>query len=181
MKEKTMDRRVKYTLTALKDAMIELLQDNHISKISIVALCQTADVNRSTFYTHFHNQYDLLQYITEEALSNIHSYLQDLKQQNNDQIAIQPLKQILDYVKENADVFKALLSDNCDPDIQHEVMRMTEIISPYNYKGLDERTTNYLMLFQINGCISILHKWLDDDTPETTEEMSMLILKLIGE
>lgn len=90
------------------------------------------------------------------------------------------MNQILDYVKENADVFKALLSDNCDSDIQHKVMRITEIISLSDYQELDERKKNNHVLFQLNGCISILHKWLDDGTPENIEEMSALILKWIG-
>lgn len=180
MREKKMDRRVKFTLQMLQNAMIELLQENHISKISVVALCKVADVNRSTFYTHFKDQYDLLQYITEEALNNIQIYLQELNRNSNPNNSMQVLKQILDYVKENEDVFKALLSDNGDPDIQHKVMRMTEIISPDDYQGLDERTKDYFMLFQINGCISILQKWLQDGTPESTEEMSLLLLQALG-
>lgn len=180
MKQKKMDRRVKYTLRALKEAMIELLQEEHISKISVVALCELADVNRSTFYAHFQDQYDLLQYITEEALKDIQSHLQDLNRNWDADRTAQALNQILDYVKENADVFKALLSDNCDPDIQHKVMSMTEIVSIKDYQELDERTKNYVLSFQLTGCISILHKWLNDGTPETTEEMSNLILKLTG-
>src|SRR5699024_6454570 len=128
----------------------------------------------------FQDQYDLLQYITEEALNDIQSHLQDLSRSWDANRSVQALNQILEYVKENADVFKALLSDNCDPDIQHKVMSMTEIVSPKNYQGLDEWAKNYILLFQLTGCISILHKWLDDGTPETTEEMSGLILKLTG-
>lgn len=180
MKEKKIDRRVKYTLNSLINAMIELLQKEHISKISVVALCKIADVNRSTFYTHFEDQYHLLNYITQEALNNIQTYLQELDYHNNGELPVQTIKEILDYVQENADIFKALLSDNCDPDIQRKVMRITEIVSPEDYKGLDKRTKDYFILYQINGCISILHKWLQDDTPETTEEMSQLILKLLG-
>lgn len=180
MKEKKMDRRVKYTLNALKKAMIELLQENHITKISVVSLCNLADVNRSTFYTHFQDQHDLLQYITEEALNDIQIHLQELNRDSAAKISVQALQQILDYVKNNADVFRALLSDNCDPDIQHKIMNMTEIVSPNDYKELDERTKNYLILFQISGCISILHKWLEDETPESTEEMSILILRTLG-
>ncbi len=180
MKEKKMDRRVKYTLTALKEAMIELLQEQHISKISVVSLCKVADVNRSTFYTHFKDQYDLLQYITEEALNNIQMYLSALNRKNKKSISILALDQILDYVKENADVFNALLSDNGDSDIQHKVMSMMEIVSPHDYLDFDERTKDYYILFQINGCISILQKWLQDDTPESTEEMSRLLLKILG-
>lgn len=175
-----MDRRVKYTLSALKEAMINLLQEKHISKISVVALCERADVNRSTFYAHFQDPYDLLEYITEGALNDIQSHLQDLNRSGDTAQSVDALNQILDYVKEHADVFKALLSDHCDPDIQHKVMSMTEIVSPKDYQALDERTQNYVLLFQLTGCVNILHKWLDDGTPETTEEMSNLILKLTG-
>ena len=178
--EKKVDRRVKYTLTALKEAMIKLLQEQHISKISVVSLCKVADVNRSTFYTHFKDHYDLLQYITQEALDNIQIYLKELNRENSTNISIQVLIQILDYVKENEDVFIALLSDNCDPNIQHEIMGMMKIVSPHDYKDLDARTKDYYMLFQINGCISILQKWLQDETPESTEEMSLLLLKVLG-
>lgn len=181
MEKKKIDRRVQYTLNSLIDAMIELLQKNHISKISVVSLCNVADINRSTFYTHFQDQYHLLRYITQEVLGHIQAYLQELNHHSSGKPSVQVLKQVLDYIKQNANIFKALLSDNCDPDIQRKVMRMTEIISPDNYKNLDKGTRDYLILYQINGCISILHKWLQDGTPESTEKMSKLILKFTGE
>lgn len=59
-------------------------------------------------------------------------------------------------------------------------MHMTEIISPEDYENLSERTKDYMILFQINGCISILQKWLQDGTPETPEEMSLLLLQVLG-
>lgn len=180
MKTKKIDRRVKYTLRVLKEAMIELLQEKHISKISVVSLCELADVNRSTFYTHFKDQNDLLHYITEEALQNIHVYLEELNRGKNKDTSVQALTQIMDYVKENGEVFRALLSDNCDPNIQHKIVEMTQIISPEDYKDLDDRTRDYYVLFQINGSISILQKWLQDGAPETTEEMSLLLLEIMG-
>lgn len=180
MKGKKLDRRVKYTLNSLAKAMIDLLQTEHISKISVVSLCKIADVNRSTFYKHFQDQYDLLHHITEEALNKIQVHLQELNYSGRGELSVQALKQILEYVKQNAKVFKTLLSDNCDPDIQRRVMGITEIVSPDDYKGLDKRTKDYLMLYQINGCISVLHKWLQDNTPESTEEMSAFILRAFG-
>lgn len=59
MNHKT-DRRVKYTKTALREALVTLMQDRHISQITVKALCDLADVNRSTFYAHYTDPYDLL-------------------------------------------------------------------------------------------------------------------------
>ena len=71
------DRRVQYTKRALTSALIDLMRENHISKISVKALCAAADVNRSTFYAHFRNQYDLLAYIEAEENADVFLMLLD--------------------------------------------------------------------------------------------------------
>ena len=76
MNTRKTDRRVKYTLDALKNALITLMQEEHISKISVKSLCELADVNRSTFYAHFHDQYDLLHHMEQEVLQNITKHLE---------------------------------------------------------------------------------------------------------
>ena len=58
--EKKEDRRVRVTKRMLKDALIELLKTKDIYHISIRELCETADVNRTTFYKYYGNQFDLL-------------------------------------------------------------------------------------------------------------------------
>lgn len=177
--EKKMDRRVKYTIKVLEDALIQRLQTEHISKISVKALCEAADINRSTFYTHFRDQYDLLDYITTAALERIQVYLQEIDLREG-RLSTDALEQILAYVARNADVFRALLSDNCDRDIQRRVMDMTVILAAADYRNLGGRAQEYVMLFQLNGCIATLYKWLEDGTPEAPAEMSRLLLTMLG-
>ena len=45
-------RRTQYTRRALRDALIELLADKPLARITVRELCERADVNRSTFYAH---------------------------------------------------------------------------------------------------------------------------------
>ena len=47
---------------------MELLREKVISSITIKELCQKADINRSTFYSHYRDQFDLLQHIEDEIL-----------------------------------------------------------------------------------------------------------------
>ena len=49
MKEKKIDQRVRLTQSLLKNALVKLMQEQHISKISVRALCDAAGINRSTF------------------------------------------------------------------------------------------------------------------------------------
>lgn len=52
-KELTESRRTRYTRLAMQDALVELLQDQPLGSITVKALCERADVNRSTFYAHY--------------------------------------------------------------------------------------------------------------------------------
>ena len=52
------DRRIRITKKAIKESLIELLQEYPIAKISVKMICESADINRSTFYAHYNDQSD---------------------------------------------------------------------------------------------------------------------------
>jgi AcrR family transcriptional regulator len=180
MKKSKTDRRVKYTNMLLRDALVRSLQTEHISNITVKSLCEKADVNRSTFYAHYKDPYDLLYHIEREVLDNIKRYLG--KQDYHDEsrpISFQVLNRILQYVQEKADIFRALLSDNSDASFQMEIMSLSQIDLFQSNKRLKKRTQEYLTVFGITGCISILQKWLQDGMVESTTEISELILNIL--
>lgn len=178
MKSETMDRRVKLTLLLLQDALIKAMQTTHISKISVKQLCEMADINRSTFYTHFQDQYGLLEYICNQAIDNIEKHILTQDINENMPITFTSLTRIFDYIKENSDLFKALLSTNCDVDFQRKIVNVVIKYSPYEIA--DSRTKDYLSAFGLAGCVSILQMWLKDGMPESTTAMAELILKAIN-
>ncbi|HCS75351.1 MAG TPA: TetR family transcriptional regulator [Clostridiales bacterium] len=173
---KKTDRRVKYTKALLKEALVDLLKDHHISKISVTALCDEADVNRSTFYAHYTDQFDLLRQIEDEVINNLKIYLE---QYMDDRMPIteQNLKGILEYAKTNADLFVVLLGENVDHAFHNDLMELVELI-PFQYNAVDSKK-EYLLTFAITGCISVLYRWLVEGREETPEEMANLVLKVI--
>ena len=50
MTDKHESRRVRITKRLMKEALLELLEENELVNISVTAICKTADVHRSTFY-----------------------------------------------------------------------------------------------------------------------------------
>lgn len=178
MKEKT-DRRVMYTKMMLKDALIELMQTQHISSISVKSLCEMADINRSTFYAHFNDPHDLLRNIGQEVLTNMKKYLESQEILVSRPISAQVLTRILEYAKENAALFKVLLSENSDFAFHKEIMQLSQIFTSQLSHSFDKRTQVYLQVFGVTGCISVLHKWLQDGTVESPSEMTELIMQIL--
>ena len=70
------DRRVVRTKTALTRALFELLGEKEFSKISITELAQRADVDRKTFYLHYHCVEEILEAFYEDALAQLQEGLE---------------------------------------------------------------------------------------------------------
>lgn len=178
MEKETTDQRVRLTRRLLKDALVQLMQKQHISEISVRSLCELADINRSTFYAHYADPFDLLRHIEQEVLDNLKQHLEKQDYQALP-ISAQVLTRILEYARENAGLFKVLLSKNCDFAFQKDIMELSQIVSFQLNTAFDDRVKEYLSLYAITGCISILQKWLQEDTPEPPEKISEFFLQVL--
>ena len=65
------DMRTKRTKKALKNAMYELLLKQSYEKISVIELCELAEVNHVTFYTHYNDKSELLNELLEEISKSV--------------------------------------------------------------------------------------------------------------
>lgn len=54
------DLRVRRTREQITRALVELINDRGFRKVTVAALIQRAHINRSTFYAHYTDKYDLL-------------------------------------------------------------------------------------------------------------------------
>ncbi|HPY36299.1 MAG TPA: TetR/AcrR family transcriptional regulator [Clostridia bacterium] len=173
------NQRVRLTKKLLKDALITLMQEKHISEISVRALCELAGINRSTFYSHYSDPNALLHSIEQEVMSNLKKHLEKQPSEDKRGISSKVMVQILEYAKANASVFKVLLSENCEFDVQKDVLKLSRIVSFKFNPRYSKQTQEYLTLYGTTGAISILHKWLQDGMIEQPEEISELLLRVL--
>lgn len=66
-----MDIRVEKTKQGIINAFIELRSRKEIERITIKELCERAQINKSTFYSHYHDIYDLTDRLETEIVSSI--------------------------------------------------------------------------------------------------------------
>jgi AcrR family transcriptional regulator len=182
MKTEKTDRRVKYTKILLKKSLVELMREHPISKISVKILCEEADINRSTFYAHYTDQYDLLKQLEQEVITELEKHISNDDFSKQTAQTVQALNQILAYIAKNDDLFKILLSENGDSSFQKEIMLLAQqktISALQNDQHIDPRTSEYLQCFVTTGALSIIQKWLREGMVESTETMSELASNLL--
>ena len=168
----------KYFNTAIKmdEALLSLLERKEFEYITIKEICDTAGVNRSTFYLHYENTYDLLRETTQYILDKHFAYynmdkkdvvcrLEGCNQAELIFVTHEYLVPYLTFIKENRRVFKIV--------IRHfHVMHMDEVhnrMFKYIFEPilirfdvpLAERA--YVIKFYLTGVFAIVMEWLDHD------------------
>ena len=53
------DRRVRKTKKAIQDVFCEMTKEKKLNEITVKELCARADINKSTFYLHYRDVFDL--------------------------------------------------------------------------------------------------------------------------
>ena len=180
---KQIDRRVKYTKMVVKDSLVQLLHDKPISRITIKEICEMADINRGTFYTHYTDQFDLLRKIEQELIFDINEYLDSCFINDVESELLQTLKNLLDHIAANADLVRVLLGDNGDMDFLREIKKIVhQRCTAYwrSNKTINQNTADYMYEFAVTGSIGIIQKWLNGGIVESSDEIANFILKLVN-
>ena len=186
MKEMREGRKTRYTRMVLQDSLIELMKQKPISKITIKEICETADINRTTFYAHFADQYDLLRSIEDQTLSYAKGRLESLleKDKNGAKIIIES---IFEYFIENRDHIQVLMSEQGDIDFQKKLIHLIyeycqaipadaklAVTTPANLIS-----NEYFFVFSVNGSIGIIQHWLKTGLHKSAKEMAEILCSIV--
>lgn len=181
MAKEKIDRRVKYTKDVLKKTLIQLMAETHISKISIKRICEVADVNRSTFYAHYNDQYDLLSQIEQETIQNIHDFV--FKEASRQVTTREMFCLMLGYAAQNAELFRILLNERSDTSFRKGIITMVKelaLVETHLEFKTDPHIIEYILLFSVTGSLSVMDKWLEEGMVESIDELADLLLMLLN-
>lgn len=174
MGKETADRRVRVTKMILRDSLIELMREKPLHEITIKAICEKADINRSTFYHHYGSQYDLFDDIVQEISASIWKIIDESRQKNEKFVNM--LTTILSFCEKKRDFFIIFLGSNGNFNIAETFAREID-------RFLDKETKNeiyaYCTQFFSAGITSVLWTWLNKDERESARDIALMLNTII--
>lgn len=115
------DARVRYTKKALRGALLKLMETKQIKSITVKEVCDLAEINRATFYTHYKDCFDLLEQIENELIEDYRSSLKYLTGFDVTEL----LKAIFGMIEQNMDLCRLLIFDHPDNALIQKMIAAT--------------------------------------------------------
>ena len=180
----------KYFNTAIKmdEALITLLEKKDFEYITIKEICDTAGVNRSTFYLHYENTSDLLKettrYIIDKHLAyyeidktRISLQFETCKREELLFITDEYLVPYLRFIKDNQRLFKVSIKQFNSLSMNEVYSKMFDhIFSPILERfHVPEKERAYVMKFYLTGVFAIVMEWLDNNCSDDMETVVKVI------
>lgn len=157
------NRKTRYTKMVLKDSLLDLMKRFRITEISIKTLCETADINRTTFYTHYKDIYDLLHEIESETFEYLGERLEEVSDKGDKKAVLKMVQNLMDYVYENHKSIQVLLSDHGSEAFQkHLLMYLFKMKDEEKGGTIEDSMRDYNMVFMVDGCIGLIQRWMRD-------------------
>lgn len=184
----------KYFNTAIRmdKAFLELLEKKDFAFITVKEICESAGVNRSTFYLHYETIEDLLSESTEFIYKQFVTHMNEEPSDFISKIDTCHLDELylitpnymtpyLEYVKEHRRLFRTVTekADTFRLDLTYTKM-FYHIFEPILKRfGVPESDRKYLMSFYIHGLNAIITEWLKSDCKDSIEYIISVMNKCI--
>lgn len=180
----------KFHNTAAKfdGALLRLLERKDFRDISVSEICSEAGVNRSTFYSHYENTYDLLEEVRNNFMAkfyeSFHADLEinDLGRYGTDELSfISPryLMPYLEFIRDNRVFFRVYMNNlnNFSAEDTDEFLRDTVFAPIYAKHGITDRSViKYMSRYFLSGITAIVTEWVRNGCEDDILLISEIIM-----
>ena len=173
------DVRIVKSKESLMSALIGLMGKKKLEELTISEICQEADVNRNTFYSHYSSVRELFEEMNGKYMEALFASAKVFDEPNDS--TIKNLVNVLDKMKEKGNLTKIIFSES--NSIKHlntllQILFPTSIIDNLKIENL---SLDECHAFFIGGITSLILRWIENDFQESPKNFGRKIFNFIEE
>lgn len=185
MNKKGMEnRRVRITEKAMRSALVELLREKPINKISVRELSDLADISRGTFYVHYVDIYDMVDKLEDEFVDHLKRTIAEVGECNFEHLTV-ILERLFTAFEDESELFTTLLSGSTAYEFTEKIKAAIEppiresLGELLNEIGHDDpRIADYFVTFIVSSTLAIVTQWTKDGKPYSIPGLSKILAKV---
>jgi AcrR family transcriptional regulator len=186
------DRRALRTKRMLREAFAQLIAERGLDGFSVGDLTDRADINRGTFYAHYHDMADLLNSFEDEIIGDLRSLkprirsvtLRELLIFDREGIPPRVTVELFDLLREHGHLLRVLLSPAGDAAFQARLRDricadLVRSVLHEKYTKDPQPLTEYYIAYYASALLGLIQHWLERDMREDSESMARVMLSVM--
>ncbi len=184
MKKKE-DLRIVKTKKNLYEGLLKLMKDKSFENIKVSEICAVALVNRSTFYDHFTDKYELLEGMIRDLQLEFEDELSQYESEESDRTFYLKLIGLLyDHIFNNYEIYSNVLKNNFS-SVAKDMLKNKAIIDVTNRiqkLNLNKKATaEFIARFYVSAIIEVGIMVVESPNKMTKDEFFDCLYELIPE
>lgn len=178
------------THAALRNTLIQLVEERDLGHISVADIAEHAGVSRSTFYDHYRDVHELAEAACTSMIDELIESLPVLDPGSADQDETQSLRAFFTNLAEHAGLYRSLLGPQGSARVIDHIRRRTTATVHIAVRRAAGDTQHDITpstdiphdvpsAFTAGALISVAIDWLQRDCPRTPTEMATLTWPLL--
>jgi AcrR family transcriptional regulator len=166
------DLRIIKTNNTLYDALINLLKEKTFEEIKVSDICQKALVNRSTFYAHFNDKYELFMSLINSLKESLQIELKSIEETNLKDYYLKMIEVFLNHIEGKEQIYKSILINNRSSIIMDMIYdTITEDINQKVTKNDKDVPNEIFTAYYLGAIVNTGIEWFKNDKKYSKDKM----------
>ncbi|MGX7030178.1 TetR/AcrR family transcriptional regulator C-terminal domain-containing protein [Vagococcus zengguangii] len=166
-----------FTRDALARTLKEMIKTRPLEKITVTDLAEKCQVNRQTFYYHFRDIYELVDWIIEE------DFLNKIEQVIEYDSLSQRVKQVSDYVDEHKafclNVYRSVGKEKAERYLNSQIEKWLLSFLFFSSSEEYEEYNEVQLKFYVFGLTGLFTDWLEEKVDISTENLCGQLIYIV--
>lgn len=162
------------TKRALADALKELMDEMPFAKVSISDICEKCDMNRKSFYYHFKDKYDLVNWIFDMEYIVVAS-------KKSYERRVDSLLDLCNYFYENRRFYRNALQvrgQNSLFEHFHDILRIVAVVR-LEAVFKEQEIPDFYINFLADSFVCAIVRWITEKEPMSPERFTALLKSFV--
>ena len=179
------DLRIRKTRASLYKNFLQLMEEKSFEEISITDICKSSSINRSTFYDHFKDKYELLLGLMKDYKEEIKMHIEtDKSFSNMKDYLFEIINLLLSYLEDNLKLYTTLSiikkKNSLISDLLYDSLLETVIkYLKNNYTNNSNLSIETISIFYVSGITNVITESIQNKKSFNKEKLLKDLKKLI--